>query len=50
MATIYSKPSPGNDKANSRTPKQETIDFLLNFSKAFKCYNYKAMECEILLN
>lgn len=31
-------------------PKQETIDFLLNYSKALKVDDYQGMECEILLN
>lgn len=50
MAKLYSKPSSGTKKTDNVEPRQETVDFLLNFSKAFKCYTYKSMKFEAFIN
>jgi hypothetical protein len=47
MAKIYSNPSPKNDNLK---PKEETISFLLNYSKALSVINYNNMKFEALLN
>jgi hypothetical protein len=47
MAKIYSNASPKNDNLK---PKEETISFLLNYSKALSVINYKKMKVEALLN
>lgn len=47
MAKIYSNASPKNDNLK---PKEETISFLLNYSKALSVINYKKMKFEALLN
>ena len=48
MAKIYSENS--IEKTSSLKPKDETIDFLLSFSKALKVVDGKHREFEILLN
>lgn len=35
---------------NNRNPKDETITFLLNYSKALSVIDYKSMKFEALLN
>ncbi len=50
MAKLYSKPSSGTNKTNNVEPKQETVDFLLNFSKALSVIHYKSMKFEALIN
>lgn len=47
MAKIYSKSSPEKKKM---LPKKQTIDFLLNYSKALSVINYNRMKFETLLN
>jgi hypothetical protein len=47
MAKIYSNPSPKNDNLK---PKDETISFLLNYSKALSVINYNKLKFEALLN
>jgi len=47
MAKIYSKETPKQIQLN---PKQETVDFLLNYSKALRVNCYKKMKFEALLN
>ncbi len=49
MARLYSEPSPGK-KANNLEPKLETIQFLLNYSKALSVITYKSMKFEALIN
>ncbi|TVZ51480.1 hypothetical protein OD90_0623 [Dokdonia sp. Hel_I_53] len=49
MEKIYSQPSSGK-QTDEFEPKEATVNFLLNYSKAFKCYTYKAMEFETILN
>lgn len=46
MAKIYSKPT----KIENLKPKNETISFILNYSKALRVINYKNLEFEALLN
>lgn len=47
MAKIYSNQKPQNIQLN---PKNETVDFLLNYSKALRVNSYKNMKFEALLN
>ncbi len=47
MAKNYTKSSPEMKKM---LPKKETINFLLNYSKALSVINYKRMKFETLLN
>jgi len=47
MAKIYSNVTPKNDNLK---PKEETISFLLNYSKALSVINYNEMKFEALLN
>ncbi|WP_178985096.1 hypothetical protein [Winogradskyella helgolandensis] len=47
MAKIYSHASPKN---NSLLPKEETISFLLNYSKALSVIDYNKLKFEALLN
>lgn len=50
MAKLYSRPSSGNRKTNHYEPKQETVDFLLNYSKALSVTHYKSMKFEAFIN
>jgi len=47
MEKIYSSASP---KYDNLKPKDETISFLLNYSKALSVINYNKMKFEALLN
>ncbi|WP_400078545.1 hypothetical protein [Winogradskyella sp. R77965] len=47
MAKIYSNASPKKDNLK---PKDETISFLLNYSKALSVINYNKLKFEALLN
>lgn len=47
MAKIYSNPFPKNDNPK---PKDETISYLLNYSKALSVINYNKLKFEALLN
>ena len=47
MAKIYSNTTPKN---NNLKPKDETVRFLLNYSKALSVINYNKMKFEALLN
>ncbi|HET8838872.1 MAG TPA: hypothetical protein VFM82_07760 [Flavobacteriaceae bacterium] len=49
MANLYLNRSPKNKVENLR-PQKETILFLLNYSKALRVIDYKAMKFEALLN
>ncbi|MDX1277558.1 hypothetical protein [Oceanihabitans sediminis] len=48
MAKLYSKHP--NKEQISMNPKKETIDFLLNYSKALRIVKYDKMKFEALLN
>ncbi|AEE20664.1 hypothetical protein JM84_1997 [Dokdonia sp. Hel_I_63] len=50
MAKTYTTPSSGHNKTNQFEPKQETVDFLLNFSKALSVMHYKSMKFEAFIN
>ncbi len=47
MDKIYSRNSKNNNKLN---PKDETIGFILNYSKALSVISYKKLKFELLLN
>ncbi|MBO6880113.1 hypothetical protein [Winogradskyella sp.] len=47
MEKIYSNASP---KKNNLHPKDETVSFLLNYSKALSVINYNKLKFEALLN
>lgn len=47
MAKIYSENSKINKKMN---PKDETISFILNYSKALSVIGYKKIKFEAFLN
>ncbi|WP_425075185.1 hypothetical protein [Psychroserpens sp. S379A] len=47
MAKLYSECSPKKDNLN---PKKETIDFLLNYSKALSVIHYNNLKFEALQN
>jgi len=50
MAKLYlNKPSKKEELGTLR-PRKETIDFLLNYSKALSVIDYKKMKFEALLN
>jgi len=49
MKELYSEPSPGK-KATNFEPKKETVEFLLNYSKALSVISYKSMKFEALIN
>ena len=48
MAKIYSENSITN--IENLEPKEETVNFLLNYSKALSVINYNKMKFEALLN
>jgi hypothetical protein len=48
MAKLYSGNS--SKKVNYLKPKKETVQFLLNYSKALKISNYKKLQFETFLN
>ena len=45
MAKLYSE-----KKLQKMTPKKETINFLLNYSKALRINTYKKLQFESILN
>ncbi len=45
MEKIYSKSS-----SNGKQPRKETIDFLLNYSKALSVIDYEGVTLEMILN
>ncbi|WP_299525575.1 hypothetical protein [Winogradskyella sp.] len=47
MAKVYSNVTPKNDNLK---PKDETVRFLLNYSKALSVINYNKLKFEALLN
>jgi len=49
MNELYSEPSPGK-KATKYEPKDETVAFLLSYSKALSVISYKSMKFEALIN
>ena len=49
MENLYTKPSKG-EQLNKVNPNKETIQFLLNYSKALRINNYKKLSFEMILN
>ena len=49
MAKLYTENSSEFEMKNLH-PKKETIEFLLNYSKALSVINYKKMKFDTLLN
>lgn len=49
MGKLYFKKSSKEEKFNHE-PKKETIDFLLNYSKALNVVEYRKMKFESLMN
>ena len=47
MAKLYSRKKPESKKLN---PKDETVKFLLDYSKALSVINYNKLKFEALLN
>jgi hypothetical protein len=48
MAKLYSENSP--EKVKEMSPKKETIDFLLNYSKALRISTYQKIQFESFIN
>lgn len=48
MAKLYPYTSP--EKVKKMSPKKETIDFLLNYSKALRINRYKNLQFESFIN
>ena len=48
MAKLYPNTSP--EKVKKMAPKKETVDFLLNYSKAFRVNRYKKLQFESFIN
>ncbi len=49
MEHLYTKPSKG-EQLNKLNPKKETLQFLLNYSKALRINKYKQLSFEMILN
>lgn len=49
MKHLYTKSSKG-EHLNNLNPKKETIQFLLNYSKALRITKYKQLSFETILN
>ena len=50
MQKLYSRSSPSGQVNKNMVPKQETITFILNYSKALRILEYKNLTFEALLN
>lgn len=50
MQQMYSRPSPSEQVNKNMVPKDQTINFLLNYSKALRVINFKNITFETLLN
>ena len=50
MQKLYSKSSPSGQVNKNIVPKQETITFILNYSKALRILEYQNLKFETLLN
>ena len=48
MAKFYSEKSP--QKLKTMSPKKETVDFLLNFSRALRVNTYQSIKFESFIN
>ncbi len=50
MAKLYSEPSRAERVNKNLVPKEETIQFLLDYSKALSVIDYNKLKFEALLN
>lgn len=50
MAKLYLNKPSKKEELETLLPRKETIDFLLNYSKALSVIDYKKMKFEALLN
>ena len=50
MQNLYSRTSPSGQVNKNMVPKQETITFILNYSKALRILEYQNLKFETLLN
>ena len=50
MAKLYLNKPSKDDEVGNLHPSKETINFLLNYSKALSVIDYKKMKFEALLN
>ncbi len=50
MGKLYFKKSSKEEKNHHLQPKKETVDFLLNYSKALSVIEYRKLKFETLLN
>ncbi|MGK0386611.1 MAG: hypothetical protein ACI849_001229 [Patiriisocius sp.] len=50
MQKMYSQTSPSGQVNQNLVPKEETIKFLLDYSKALSVIDYQNMKFEALLN
>ena len=50
MQKLYSRTSPSVQVNKNMVPKQETITFILNYSKALRILEYQKLKFETLLN
>lgn len=46
MANLYTK----NSKPTEKSPRKETIRFLLNYSQSLKVTTYKKLKFEVVMN
>lgn len=50
MGKLYFKNLSKEEKITKLQPKKETVEFLLNYSKALRVTEYRKMKFEMLLN
>jgi hypothetical protein len=50
MQKMYSRPSPSGQVDKNMVPKDKTVRFLLNYSKALRVFEYQSIKFETLLN
>jgi hypothetical protein len=50
MQKLYSRSSPSGQVNKNMVPKQQTITFILNYSKALSVLEYQNLKFETILN
>ena len=50
MQKMYSRSTPSGQVDKNMVPKDQTIAFLLNYSKALRVFEYQNIKFETLLN
>ena len=50
MGKLYFKKNSNEEKSDRRRPKPETVQFLLNYSRALRVVDHKKMKFETFLN